>query len=162
MKHCRKYADFARFFGDAEYVAVRLVEFRSRMVRRPNGCVEIPATDATGYAKLTFGGKVWQAHRLLWIIEHGDIGDLVVDHVCRNKLCVNLAHLDPVPNAINVLRGKEVAHGGKCAEGHEFQIDSKGRRSCLICKRAKQREKYATDPAFRALNYERTKRLRAI
>jgi HNH endonuclease len=30
---------------------------------------------------------------------------LVLDHICRNKLCVNPNHLEPVTNAINNQRG---------------------------------------------------------
>ena len=31
---------------------------------------------------------------------------LVIDHLCRNKSCVNPAHLEAVTNTENVLRGE--------------------------------------------------------
>jgi len=29
-----------------------------------------------------------------------------LDHLCRNPRCINPAHLDPVPHAVNVQRGR--------------------------------------------------------
>ena len=74
------------------------------------------------------------------------IGDLTLDHLCRNPSCCNPIHLEPVPLKENILRGvSPPAHNAKkthCPVGHVFNKDntyvrpSTGYRSCRICQRA--------------------------
>lgn len=57
------------------------------------------STNPDGYGKvrnpLRRGGTT--AHRAVWIQLIGPIPDgMVLDHLCRNRSCVNPAHLDPV------------------------------------------------------------------
>ena len=43
-------------------------------------------------------------HRAAWLAFYGRIeGDLVIDHLCRNRKCINLEHLRLVTNAVNTL-----------------------------------------------------------
>jgi hypothetical protein len=61
---------------------------------------------AGNYGVAYLGGASMPAHRVAWIIEHGSIPDGAwIDHLCRNTLCVNTAHLEPVPPAENNRRG---------------------------------------------------------
>jgi hypothetical protein len=46
------------------------------------------------------------AHRVLYEEAHGPIGEgFDLDHLCRQRLCVNPEHLEPVSRAVNIQRG---------------------------------------------------------
>lgn len=47
-----------------------------------------------------------QAHRLAYELVHAAEvpAGLVLDHLCRNTLCVNPGHLEPVTQAVNASR----------------------------------------------------------
>jgi hypothetical protein len=58
-----------------------------------------------GYGAFPFGGKRNLAHRWIYLALKRPIADgLVVDHLCHNKRCVNLFHLEAVSQSVNVKR----------------------------------------------------------
>jgi hypothetical protein len=65
-----------------------------------------------GYGGFSFKGESVKAHRFAYHLINSNFpiknlnhkNDL--DHLCRNKLCVNPSHLEPVTNRENVIRGK--------------------------------------------------------
>lgn len=74
--------------------------------------------DRHGYGRfnVTIDGRrrYTGAHRASWLTHRGDIpGDLVIDHLCRNRACVNPGHMELVDNATNTIRGDHSAKKGR-------------------------------------------------
>jgi len=84
------------------------------------------------------------AHRFAYEAQNGPIPDgLVIDHLCRNRTCMNPAHMEPVTNAENLRRGYSPSAINKrkteCIHGHPFSEENtvmgrRGRR-CRQCAR---------------------------
>ena len=80
---------------------------------------------------------------------HGPMSaNLMPDHLCRNRACINVAHTELVTNRINVLRGDSWsarnARKMACPRGHPYdeantsiihRADGTTFRRCRICKR---------------------------
>jgi hypothetical protein len=61
-----------------------------------------------GYGRVRFNGKLVEAHRLSYEHHVGKIPDgLVIDHLCRNRSCINPEHLEVVTEAENIRRGNQ-------------------------------------------------------
>lgn len=65
-----------------------------------------------GYGRLTIDRKPTYAHRWSYEYHRAPIpAALVIDHLCRNRACVNPWHLEPVPLSVNVRRGADARAG---------------------------------------------------
>lgn len=83
-----------------------------------DGCWEWTGSKTgLGYGKVFSYGSVRVAHRIIYELLIGTVGDgLELDHLCRNKGCVNPGHLEPVTHQENISRGIGTTH---CKRGHE-------------------------------------------
>jgi len=118
----------------------------------PDGCWEwTGATNGNGYGVLVTPRphkRNVYAHRFSYEIHVGPIPHgLDLDHLCRNRRCVNPAHLEPVTRAANLSRG---GHNNRdrqrCRHGHAFtpentHVESGGGRRCRQCRRDRYRER---------------------
>ncbi len=116
-------------------------------VDKGDGCWEWKAArDGDGYGLFTFPWGIFFAHRVSYELATAEPipAGLVIDHLCRNKACVNPAHLELVTDRTNILRGSGLAAANAakvvCSEGHPFDfIRSDGRRGCHKCDAARRR-----------------------
>lgn len=98
-----------------------------------------------------------RAHRFAYELLIGPIPEgLVIDHVkergCTSRACVNPAHLEPVTNRENILRGDApsavAARKSHCPHGHEYtsentMVRKDGARACKTCRHARDNARYA-------------------
>lgn len=80
-------------------------------------------------------GKPDRAHRVTYEWFKGPIpSDLVVDHLCRVRHCVNPDHMELVTRGENVRRGTQART--HCRRGHSYDdayVSPAGARQCRTC-----------------------------
>ena len=94
------------------------------------GCWEwLAGVDKAGYGVFSWNGRSGRAHRYAWELLRGPIPEgLHIDHLCRNRACVNPDHLEPVSQAENNRRGWGRGHNNSlklcCPNGHAYSPEN--------------------------------------
>jgi hypothetical protein len=126
----------------------------------PARCWNWPGQIIDGYGMVETslderGSRRWRAHCAAWLVLVGPVADgLQIDHLCRNRACVNPAHMEPVTPRVNTLRSMAPsainARRTHCKQGHEFTRENTRivptahgvGRTCRECERIHARQKY--------------------
>lgn len=109
-----------------------------------------------GYGRFGIGNKDRYAHRVAYEMLVGSVPKgLVIDHLCRNRICVNPAHMEVVTNEENLRRGlpsicEQMAAKVYCTRGHLLSRENcypdrfaLGWRDCKLCARIRANARYA-------------------
>ncbi len=112
----------------------------------------IGSKDYGGYGRFNVAGVNSFAHRYIYEISEGPIPEgMFIDHICRNRSCVNTLHLrvvtprqNSLENSVSIpaIRHKQV----ECVNGHKFDAANtyrtkNGLRQCRKCGPARKKEK---------------------
>lgn len=107
-----------------------------------------------GYGQFSLGhNRPVYAHRFAYVLLKGPIPTgLQLDHLCRNRGCVNPEHLEAVSSQVNLLRGQGTTarHAAQthCVNGHPFnrsntyihhKANGLRERKCIACIRIRKR-----------------------
>jgi len=127
----------------------------SEKTRVVGDCIEWTGTiDKYGYGQFRpTGGSNMGAHRWSYEYHVGPIPEgLQIDHVCRNRKCVNPEHLEPVTARENLFRSPIApaalnAAKTHCLRNHPLSGENlylhpnSGRRGCRECRRMNDRQR---------------------
>lgn len=133
------------------------MRFLSKISVSENGCWEWmgEVSKIHGYGRIYFKKKKYNAHRVSYDMFFGiKERTTVIDHICRNKSCVNPDHLREVTVRTNTLENSICSAVHKkaqthCINGHEYTKENTivtygkqggERRSCRQCHRVRSRE----------------------
>lgn len=142
---------------DEEGTGMSRPTFEERLWSRitiADGCWEWTHSKQRGYGWIGKGnGRHVFAHRVVYELFRGPVpAGKQLDHLCRNRACVNPEHLDVVTARVNVLRGDGLparnARKTHCKNGHALtgaNVRTYGRRSgiervCRTCARLYRNE----------------------
>lgn len=123
---------------------VDVERFLSKISVESSGCWSFKSCKVKGYGVFCINKGNFYAHRVSYSVFVGDMDvNLVLDHTCMNRGCVNPDHLREVTHEINLLENSMTLSAENkikthCKWGHEFtkentRIRKDGNRLCSKC-----------------------------
>jgi hypothetical protein len=112
-------------------------------VKKEKDCwLWIGGKSSRGYGMFWYQNKLQGAHRVSYMLFKGKIPKkLVIDHICKNPLCVNPDHLRAMTIYENAFR--DIPKQTHCKNGHllnkeNVYLENRGSykvRKCMTCRR---------------------------
>lgn len=120
----------------------------AKVEKQSNGCwLWTGYKQPKGYGTFKRNGTMQLAHRAAYELLRGEIpAGLQLDHLCRNRSCVNPDHLEPVTNRENCARSPiHKMNRTQCPQGHAYTPENtyinpaNHGRVCRTCQCVKKR-----------------------
>jgi len=118
------------------------------------------AINHDGYGLFWHEEKMRGAHRTAFEHWNGKVLEgLELDHLCRNRQCVNPDHLEIVTHKENVQRGRSfLGEKTHCPQGHPYSgenlvIRLNGRRTCKICSLEQSRRNHIRERSQKVITH---------
>lgn len=162
MAHCH-YDEFATWTPAERAALATRIDAAATLTADPNPITGTPCLEITrgltdkGYAVRVINGRKRRLGRLrLALSGTRDAPELVTDHVCRNRSCIEVTHLRMVTQRFNILTGTSPAaqnalkfscHRGHVLAGDNLSVLPTGERRCRACHRYRQRRLRAIERA---------------
>jgi hypothetical protein len=104
--------------------------------------------DKAGYGRVAVNKKNKLAHRMSYQLSY-NILPKELDHLCRNRKCINPLHLENVTRSENIKRGIPGQLQSHCNKGHPFtlkntyilKLSNRTHRTCRTCRLINQRNR---------------------
>jgi hypothetical protein len=132
-----------------------IAKIQAKLVEDEAGCLCWTGRKTkNGYGRVKVGASFPTVHRIMYEALRGPVPEgLVLDHLCRNRICANVDHLEPVTNRENILRGVGCAavnaRKTHCDHGHplsgaNLRPNALDHRICLACYTARHQAHRST------------------
>lgn len=117
-----------------------------------SGCIVWTGGSAKGYGRIYHDGRTRPTHRVAFELFRGPIpAGFDINHLCRNKACMNPTHLEAVTRSENLRYDYAIKPWGNqntgkthCQRGHEYAGANlrviSGKRYCKTCVNERKRE----------------------
>lgn len=132
-----------------EMYSVKLEDILKYSIPRSNGCIEwLRYVNPRGYGTLRCGNFKFRVHRVVYFLSKQlpYDEDLIIMHLCNNRICINMEHLTGGTQKENVEHsialGNHTSFKAKmnpyCNRGHLYGVENtrytkNGHRECRIC-----------------------------
>ncbi len=116
--------------------------------------------DELGYGR-TYAVSGSTTHVVAWTLYHNKPvpKGYELDHLCNNRACYEVKHLETVTRSENMRRAHVRRYGNACKKGHPRtpenfgNYNTTGRRYCKACKKETQARFLLANPGYKRAKY---------